>query len=254
MKFEKTIIVVTGGTKGIGKACVNHFLKEGACVAVWDLEVSEDEDRRLREGARLLPVRVDVSDEEAVRQAAAATVRQWGAVHHLVQSAGIQGAYRSATEISTEEWNRVLGVNLFGQLLGAKYLIPTIRESGGGCIVNIASVNALHCQPTTVAYATSKAAILGLTRSIAVDYGPEVRCVAVCPGAVDTPMLRNAMASIENADEAMEDLKNLHLSKRLGKPEEVAGLVGYLCSPEGAFITGHEVRIDGGLGIRQSGN
>lgn len=116
------------------------------------------------------------------------------------------------------------------------------------------SVNSFHCQKNTVAYATSKAALLGLSRSIAVDYAPNIRCVAVCPGAVETPMLEKAFKNIENPEESMEQLKDIHLTKRIGRPEEVAGLVGYLCSPEGAFITGHAMRIDGGLGVMLGGN
>lgn len=255
MKFQDSVIVVTGGLKGIGKACTDYFLKEGAKVAVWTRSLPDGvSDGDFQHDGRLIIKKVDVAVAEQVQAATEATISALGDIHHLIQNAGIQGEYTSATEITHEEWDRVMNTNLLSNLWGAKYVIPSMRRVGGGCIVNMASVNSFHCQKNTVAYATSKAAQLGLTRSIAVDYAPEIRCVAVCPGAVDTPMLDNALASIPDIDKVMKQLESMHLTNRIGKPEEVAGLVGYLCSPEGAFITGQAIRIDGGLGIALGGN
>jgi NAD(P)-dependent dehydrogenase (short-subunit alcohol dehydrogenase family) len=247
-------IVVTGAANGIGAGCVRHFVERGAYVSAWDID--EDNGRKLSAelGEHVYFEKLDVSNEDAVINASASCVARRGGVHHLVNSAGVQGAYVSATQITLSEWHRVMNVNIVSQLLAAKHVIPLMQASGGGCVVNVSSVNALHCQAKTVAYATSKAAILGLTRSIAVDYAPAIRCVAICPGAVDTPLLRNALNSLPDPEKAMYNLKAMHLGQRIATPDEIASLIGFVCSDEGSFITGHELRMDGGLGVALGGN
>lgn len=134
MKFEDINVVITGGLKGIGKACADYFLKEGAKVACWGTSVSESEDGTLQENGKLFLKKVDVSDEQAVKAAAEASIAALGEIHHLIQSAGMQGAYTTATEISMEEWNRVMGVNLTGCLFAAKYLIPSMQKVEGAAL------------------------------------------------------------------------------------------------------------------------
>lgn len=254
-KFEDELVVVTGGAKGIGRATVEHFLQEGARVALWDMDARCGQDLKEQLGERVRFWTVDVSQEANVQKAALETVQALGEVRHLVNSAGIQGDYVKVTETSLEEWERVLGINLNGTFFCAKHLLPSLERNGkGGCVVNVASVNAIHCQKNTAAYATSKAALLGLSRSIAVDYAPDIRCVAVCPGAVETPMLENALRTLDNYEEVLETLKNMHLGNRIAAPSEVASLIGFLCSEEGSFITGHHIRIDSGLGVAFGGN
>ena len=167
MSFENKVIIVTGGTKGIGKACVDYFLERGARVASWGRAIPGEGTSVRRNDGNLLYQKVDVSDEAAIKEAVQEAIETFGGIHHLVQSAGIQGDYVSATEIDRNEWNRVMDINLTGAWLTAKHTIPSMLKSGGGCIVNMASVNSFHCQKKTVAYATSKAALLGLSRSIA---------------------------------------------------------------------------------------
>ncbi len=253
-RFENQVVVVTGGASGIGRACVERFASEGAKVAIWDFDESAGAALADELGKSVRHWQVDVSSEQSVTRAASETVHAFGEINHLVNSAGIQGAYVSVTDTTREEWDRVLGVNLHGAFHCAKHVIPSIQRRGGGAVVNIASVNSFHCQKTTAAYATSKAAILGLTRSIAVDYAPHVRCMAVCPGAVETPMLDNSLRGLDNYDGVMAKLKAMHLSGRLGKSSEIAALVALLCSDEGSFMTGQAIRIDGGLGISLGGN
>jgi NAD(P)-dependent dehydrogenase (short-subunit alcohol dehydrogenase family) len=177
----------------------------------------------------------------------------FGSIDFLVNKAGIQ-RYGSVTETSADEWDLVMNVNLKSLFLCSKYAIPFMFKNNKGVIVNIASVQAFLSQQKVAAYTTAKSAILGLTRSIAIDYAPQIRCVAVCPGTIDTPMLRDSIALSPNPDEVMQECIDMHLTKRIGTPEEVAELVLYLCDDKASFITGQAIRIDGGLGITIAGS
>ena len=170
-----------------------------------------------------------------------------------LNNAGIQ-RYGSVTETSVDEWDLVMNVNLKSLFLCAKYAIPSMLENKKGVVINIASVQSFVSQEKVAAYTTAKSAILGLTRSIAVDYAPHVRCVAVCPGTIDTPMLRDAIALSPDPDAVMQECIDMHLTKRIGTAEEVAELVMFLCDDKASFITGQAIRIDGGLGITIQGS
>ena len=146
-----------------------------------------------------------------------------------------------------------MNINLKSAFLCAKYAIPSMKQKGGGIVVNVASVQSFHSQQNVAPYTTSKAALLGLTRSIAVDFAPAIRSVAVCPGTVDTPMVRWTAEQTGDAEALYEEVADMHLSKRIAKPEEIAGMIAYLCSDEASFITGQAIRIDGGLGVLLGG-
>ena len=206
------------------------------------------ENRWFAEKKRCLAITCDVSLEYAVRNAMQAITEHFGSIDFLINNAGIQ-RYGSVTETSLADWDLVMNVNLKSIFLCAKYAIPFMQAANKGVVINVASVQAFVTQHQVAAYTTAKSAILGLTRSIAVDYAPAIRCVAVCPGTIDTPMLRNAIALSENPEKVFEECENMHLSKRVGTPEEVAELVMYLCDDKSSFITGQAIRIDGGLGI-----
>lgn len=253
MNTSANVVVITGGAKGIGRACAERFVRDGWHVAILDRDETEGRAlaAALGDNARFFPC--DILQEHAIDRAMADTVAALGEIGVLVNSAGIQ-RYSTVTETTEQEWDLVLGVNLKGAFLAARHAIPSMLRRGRGCVINLASVNALHCQKNTAPYATSKAGLLGLTRSIAVDYAPQVRAVAVCPGAVDTPMLQEALADHPERAKIMEDLNRMHLPGRIAKADEIAGLIAYLCSDDAAFITGHEIRIDGGLGIQLGGN
>ena len=127
-------------------------------------------------------------------------------------------------------------------------------DGGNGCVINIASVQAFISQKNVAPYTTSKTALLGLTRSIAVDYAPTVRSVAVCPGTVDTPMFRDALQLSPNPDEVIQECVDMHLTRRIGRSKEVAELIAFLASDKAGFITGQAIRIDGGLGVSIPGS
>jgi NAD(P)-dependent dehydrogenase (short-subunit alcohol dehydrogenase family) len=187
-----------------------------------------------------------------VKQAFQQADETLGGFHVLVNNAGIQ-TYGTVTETTEETWDRTLGVNLKSAFLCAQAALPVIQREGGGVVVNIASAQSLMSQAKVAAYTTSKTALLGLTRSIAVDYAPHVRCVAVCPGAVDTPMLNWAVQQSPNPEAVLEDCRQMHLSARIGSPREIADLVLFLSSGRAGFMTGQYYRIDGGMGVTIAG-
>ena len=148
----------------------------------------------------------------------------------------------------------VLDVNLKSVFLCSKYCIPSMLRKGRGVVVNVASVQAFVSQQKVAAYTTSKSALLGLTRSIAIDYSPHIRCVAVCPGTVDTPMLREAIKESPDPDAVYQECIDMHPLKKLATPQEVSELIAFLASDKASFITGQAYRIDGGLGISVGGS
>ncbi len=249
MNYQNKTVVITGAAKGIGAACAKLFFEANAKVALLDIAIDEsgvNDDRWLY-------INCNVAAAMEVKDAIEKINVKFGSVDFLVNNAGIQ-RYGNVTETSEEDWDLVMNVNLKSLYLCAKYAIPFMLENKKGVVINIASVQAFVSQQNVAAYTTAKTAILGLTRSIAVDYAPYVRCVAVCPGTIDTPMLRDAIALSPDPDEVMQECVDMHLAKRIGTPEEVAELVMYLCDDKASFITGQAIRIDGGLGITIQGS
>jgi NAD(P)-dependent dehydrogenase (short-subunit alcohol dehydrogenase family) len=175
---------------------------------------------------------------------------RYGGVDILVNSAGIQ-RYGTVVDTSEELWDEVLAVNLKGMFLTAKHCVPELRRRGGGTIVNVASVQAFATQGGVAAYAASKAGVVGLTKAIAVDHAAgNVRCNAVCPGSVDTPMLRFAAGLFKGdgtEDDTIRGWGSSHPLGRVARPEEVAEVIAFLAGDRASFVTGAELRVDGGL-------
>lgn len=245
-------VIVTGAAKGIGKACTEYFLNNGDAVIALDidrdaLKMLEDTD------GRLLAMVCDVSNSGQVQQAIEKGVDVFGEIDILVNNAGIQ-RYSTITETTEDEWDLVMNANLKSAFLCSKYAILSMQKNGSGVVVNVSSVQAFISQERVAPYTTSKTAMLGLTRSIAVDYAPHIRSVAVCPGTVDTPMLRDAIATMDNPEKVYQECVDMHLSARICPPEEVAALIGFLSSAMAGSITGQAFRVDGGLGILCKGN
>ncbi|MDN3493525.1 SDR family oxidoreductase [Winogradskyella bathintestinalis] len=245
-------IVITGAAKGIGKACVNYFLNNGDNVIALDIDKTALSELSL-ENAQLSMFNCDVSNSKNVKETIQKAIESVGEIDVLINNAGIQ-RYSTITETTEEEWDLVMNVNLKSAFLCAKYTIPSMLKKGKGVVVNVSSVQAFITQQKVAPYTTSKTAMLGLTRSIAVDYAPNIRCVAVCPGTVDTPMLRNAIKESDNPEKVYQECIDMHLTKRICPPEEVAALIGFLASDNAGSITGQSFRVDGGLGIHIGGN
>jgi NAD(P)-dependent dehydrogenase (short-subunit alcohol dehydrogenase family) len=250
MSFENKVVVVTGGSKGIGGATGEAFLHEGAKVAVLDLEAPAF---KPESPDRLLFVKTDVAKSNQVNPAFDKIKSTFGGVDVLVNNAGIQ-RYGTVADTSEEIWDQVMGVNLKSYYLCARRAIPSMLERGKGVVINVSSVQAFVSQPKAAAYITSKCAVLGLTRSIAIDFAPKVRCVAVCPGTVDTPMLHWAVNQSPDPKAVLEECDSMHLVDRIAKPQEIADLILYLCGDKAGFITGEFIRIDGGLGLAIGGS
>jgi NAD(P)-dependent dehydrogenase (short-subunit alcohol dehydrogenase family) len=249
--MENKVVIITGSSSGIGHACAKFFVEKGDSVV--GLDISEPP---LDLGAldhQFTFMKCDVSKEGEVKACISEVIENIGDIDILINSAGIQ-RYSKVTETTEEEWDLVMNVNLKSAFLCAKHAIPSMLKKGGGVVVNVSSAQAFFSQERVAPYTTSKTAMLGLTRSIAVDYAPTVRCVAVCPGSVDTPMLQVAFDQAEDPEKTHLDCVNMHLSKRICPPEEVAAFIGFLSSKDAASITGQALRIDGGIGVSIPGN
>jgi len=233
-------VLITGGAGGIGQATAARFLEEGARVAI--LDVSEGALARARERLPGLAaaLRADVADPDSVKRAFAELDALWGGLDILVNNAGISIRHRFL-DITPEEWRRVIDVNLNGMFYVAQQAARRMLEAGGGVILNMASTNGLMGYPFYADYNASKAGVIALTRSMALELAPKVRVVAVCPGFILTPM-----QEAEYTPEMLREFEGKVPLRRVGRPEEVAALFAYLASDEAAFLTGHCYVIDGG--------
>ena len=249
MRFQGKVSVVTGAGVGIGQAAAVAFAREGASVVVVDRsrENGESATQALqREGLQGLFVLADVSNETDVRRMVEQVVARWGRLDILVNNAGIytQG---DVTQTSLDDWNRIMAVNLTGAFLCAKYVVPVMVNHGGGVIVNVASEAGLVGIKGQVAYNVSKAGMIALTKSCAVDLaGQGIRVNAVCPGTTDTPLVRDAVSHAPDPAAARRRLEAVRPLNRLGTPEEIASAILYLASSESGYATGAALSIDGG--------
>lgn len=240
MTFDDKVAIVTGGASGIGGACAELLAARGARVAVLDVgEAVGEADRRS------LSFRVDVADAAQVTAAIDDVRARWGRIDILVASAGIQ-RYGTATTTSEEEWARVLDVNLTGAWHAARACLRHMTR--GGSIVNVASVQGLATQRNVCAYTVSKHAMIGLTRSIAVDYAAAgIRANAVCPGSVDTPMLRWTASLDPEPSSVLDACRAMHPLGRIAEPAEIAEVICFLAHERASFVTGSVYTVDGGL-------
>lgn len=239
------VVIVTGGAQGIGEAIAKRFLQEGSKVVIFDIR-----EPRWDIGDAVF-IKVDVSDSKQVKDAVDDVFRRFGRIDILVNNTGIE-TYASVHECAEDEWDRIFKVNIKGYFLTSKYVIPYMLRGGGGVIINIASVQSFIVERRVAAYASSKASVIGLTKSIAVDYAPKIRAVAVCPGSVRTPLLEwaarvEAGGDEEKARRIIEEWGKAHLIGRVIEPIEVANVVVFLASEQASAITGSYVLVDGGL-------
>ena len=250
MRFENKAVIVTGGALGIGGAASELLAERGAAVAIldWDEAAGSDTcDRILDSGGRAIFQKVDVSDFEAVEAAVKNAGKAFGRINSLVVSAGIQ---RYGTAITTDEgqWDEVIGVNLKGAWNAARAAIPFLQEAGGGTIVNVSSVQALASQQNVLAYTVSKHGLLGLTRSMAMDFAKHrIRANALCPGTVDTPMLKWAASLDPNPQSVYDACNQMHPIGRIAQPREIAEVIAFLAHESSSFVTGAVWTVDGGL-------
>lgn len=249
MQFEGKSIIVTGGSLGMGRACAERFAIEGGQVLIVAND-SETIERAVSEiDGKVAGFVGDVRNVADMERAVADAVQRFGGVDVLACCAGIQ-RYGTVIDTPVDVWDDVMDVNLKGIFLASKYAIPQMRKRGGGAIVAISSVQAYASQAGVAAYTASKGAINALVRAMALDHaGDNITVNAVCPASIDTPMLRWA-ADLHKGQMSQDQLiaqwGKGHPLGRVGKAEEVAELVAFLASDKARFITGADIKIDGG--------
>lgn len=244
LNLKGKVAFVTGGASGIGEACSLMLAKQGAAVAVIDLNLEHAQkvvDAIVADGGKAIALVADVADEAQVAKAVADTVTQLGGLNIAVNNAGIGGDIAPTAEQSVESWKKVISINLDGVFYGMRNQIPAMLKSGGGAIVNIASILGQVGFANSAAYVASKHGVVGLTKTAALEYGTQgIRFNSVGPGFIKTPLLGTL------PPEALEPIAQLHAVKRLGESNEVAALVTFLASDEASFITGNYYAVDGG--------
>ena len=250
MEFEGKVAVITGAGMGMGKAIAIAFAEEGASIVVVDVNIDTGQETVKtiqNKGGRAIFIQADVSNASDAQQIAVDTISSFERIDVLVNNAGIQH-YGSVIETTEEEWDQVLGVNLKSIFLCSKYCIPEIQKQGSGSVINIASVQGIASQKRVCPYSASKGGAISLTRNMAIDFAADnIRVNCVCPGSIDTPLLRAAAELTGNSQQAIQEWADAHVLKRVGQPEEVAQVVLFLASNKASFITGAAYVVDGGL-------
>ena len=242
-------VIVTGAARSLGAAVARRLGAKGARLALTDID-KDGLDRTGRElsdiGAPIVTLAGDIRDPATSVSLVDAAEQELGHVDALINVAGISPAIPLAST-TPADFDRIMGVNCLAQLLAIQAVTPSMTAAGGGSIVNISSVGALVALPNLAAYAASKAAVLGLTRGVAYELADlKIRCNAICPGGIDSPMAETVVASFPDRDEALSRLTGRQLFKRFATPDEIAGLVLYLASDESSFVTGAIMSADGG--------
>lgn len=241
--------IITGGASGIGRAAAVMLSEAGAAVSIVDLDEAGAEEvvcQIVEAGGQAMFVRGDVSRAEDCQNAVEETVRTWGGVDILFNNAGIIRR-ASVTELSEEEWDHVMAVNVKSMFLMSKYVIPLMEKEGGGAIVNNASGWGMTGGARAAVYCASKGAVVNLTRAMAVDHGSKnIRVNCIAPGDTDTAMLRNEARQLGELEENFLIDSARRPLGRIGRPVEIAAAVLYLASEEASFITGAILAVDGG--------
>ncbi|MDB0026454.1 SDR family oxidoreductase [Polaribacter sp.] len=250
MEVKNKIVIVTGAGSGIGKATAIHFAKFGATVVVSDRqEVAAKEvvEIILEEGGKAISIPADVTSFEAVENLVAQTVKEFGRLDVIVNNAGIGPNLLRTHQSTLKDWDKVIAVNQTGVFYCMKVALVQFLKQGGGNIVNIASLAGLKASPNNISYSASKFAVVGMTKSVAMEYATKnIRVNAVCPGYTESALLTQLINAKPEMDAV---LKSVIPMKRYGRAEEIADAVVWLASDNTQFMTGQTITLDGGTSL-----
>jgi NAD(P)-dependent dehydrogenase (short-subunit alcohol dehydrogenase family) len=245
-RFNNKVVLITGGSSGIGHATALAFAKEGAKVVVADVVDNRDKEtiKTIKDKNRqAVFIRTDISRPTDVENMVKTTVEIYGRIDILFNNAGIAGYPVRLAELSVEDWDRVIDINLKGVFLGSKYTIPVMLEQGKGVIINNASSSGITPIPRVSVYAAAKAGVIQLTKAMAIEYGgANIRVNCICPGFIETPMT----SIIIPPDSESRDYSHLWPLTKPGNPEDIAKAALYLASDDSSFVTGTSLVVDGG--------
>lgn len=255
---ENRVIVVTGASSGLGEATVLRLAEDNAKLVLVDLNeegLKEVNEKALKINPNLesLIVTADVSQEDQVKNYIEKTVEKFGRIDGLFNNAGIEGKQNLTEDYGSDEFKKVLDVNLNGVFYGMKYALEKMKQQGSGTIVNSASVGGIRGVGNQSGYAASKHGVVGLTKNSAIEYGQYgISINAIAPGAIMTAMVEESLKQInpDDPEEAGREFVSVNPMQRFGRPEEVANLVSFLISDESSFINGQTVAIDGGQSVK----
>ncbi|MGD0422644.1 MAG: SDR family oxidoreductase [Candidatus Bathyarchaeia archaeon] len=249
MKLEGKVAIVTGATDGIGKAIAIKFATEGAKIIM----IGRDEAKgrtaleKVREHGEATYVKADVSISSQVKQLVDGTIQKYGRIDVLVNNAAVVSV-GTVVNTSEETWDQVMNINMKGVFLCCKYVIPYMQKKGGGAIINIGSINSLMAMENEAVYDASKGGVLMLTRAIALDFAKsKIRANCICPGAVETAMLKASLDGALDPAKAREWVTARHPLGRIGTPDEIAEAALFLASDASSFVTGAAIPVDGGI-------
>ncbi|MDD3714173.1 MAG: glucose 1-dehydrogenase [Atribacterota bacterium] len=248
-RFANKKVFISGGATGIGEAAVLLFAQQGAIVTIFDRDIENGEkclQKILDGGGRGIFISGNLIYPEEIEKAIDQSLKTYGGIDILINNAGVESPY-SVHEMPIEEWDRVMAVNLRGMYLMAKAVIPIMKKSGGGAIVNTASISGLLGWPISAAYCVSKGGVIQLTKQMAVDYAQDnIRVNCIAPGTTLTPLIERIFQQESEPEKAKQQISQMHPLGRFAQPEEIAQAILFLASEDASFITGAVLPVDGG--------
>lgn len=252
MKLADRVALITGAGSGIGRGCALLFAREGARIAVADIDEQSAAEtvRQIREqGGDAIAIAADVSSPDDAQAMVEATVKQWGTIDILYNNAADEGPICFAAQITVEQFDRVIGVNLRGTWLGMKYALPIMMKKRSGSILNVSSLAGLKATPGGAAYCASKFAVIGITQAVAIEYGKyNIRANCIIPGWIETPMVHRLFGGT-----LPESSVTAPPLRRIGQPQDVAKAALFLVSDDADYITGTIFTVDGGINAGDHG-